>query len=177
MPKTYSNALIALCACMALPLAAADYDWRANFAKHWKSSIAFTVVVAEAMPADGYSYVPPSTATPAERNYAGEIIHIGRFNAGMFGMVTGMKPPETPPQGTTDKEVALKYLKETSEFSEKALAAVTDEQLNKMVKIGKYEMTGREALDGAYAHMAHTRGQCEVYLRLKNILPPPYPFE
>ena len=31
--------------------------------------------------------------------------------------------------------------------------------------------------DGAYAHMAHTRGQCEVYLRLKNILPPPYPFE
>jgi uncharacterized damage-inducible protein DinB len=88
-----------------------------------------------------------------------------------------MKPPETPPQGTTDKEAVLKYLKETSEFSEKALNAVTDEQLNKTVKIGKYEMTGREALDGAYAHMAHTRGQCEVYLRLKNILPPPYPFE
>jgi uncharacterized damage-inducible protein DinB len=177
MRKTSWSASFALCAFLALPLAAADYDWKTNFAKHWKSSIAFTNVVAEAMPADGYSYVPPSTATPAERNYAGEIIHIGRFNAGMFALVTGTKPPETPPQGTTDKEAVLKYLKESSEFSEKALAAVTDEQLAKTVKVGKYEMTGREALDGAYAHMAHTRGQCEVYLRLKNILPPPYPFE
>jgi uncharacterized damage-inducible protein DinB len=177
MPKITWTSRIALCALLALPLAAADYDWKTNFAKHWKTSIAFTNVVADAMPAEGYSYVPPSTATPAERNFAGEIIHIGRFNAGMFTLVTGAKPPETPAQGTTDKDAVLKYLKETSEFSEKSLAAVTEEQLNKTVKIGKYEMTGREALDGAYAHMAHTRGQCEVYLRLKNILPPPYPFE
>ncbi len=177
MQKTSWSAPLALCAFLALPLAAADYDWKTNFAKHWKSSIAFTNVVAEAMPAEGYSYVPPSTATPAERNYAGEIIHIGRFNAGMFGLVTGAKPPETPAQGTTDKDVVLKYLKETAEFCDKALAGITEEQLAKTVKVGKYEMTGREALDGAYAHMAHTRGQAEVYLRLKNILPPPYPFE
>jgi uncharacterized damage-inducible protein DinB len=177
MRKTSWTALIALCAFLALPLAAADYDWRTNFAKHWKSSIAFTNVVADAMPAEGYSYIPPSTATPVERDYAGEIIHIGRFNAGMFALVTGAKPPETPPKGTTDKAAVLKYLKVSAEFCEKELAAVTDEQLAKIVKVGKTEMTGREALDGAYAHMAHTRGQAEVYLRLKNILPPTYPFE
>jgi uncharacterized damage-inducible protein DinB len=166
-----------VCTLLALPLAAADYDWKANFAKHWKSSYAFTYTVAYAMPADGYSYVPPSTATPAERNYAGEIIHIGRFNAGMFALVTGVKPPETPAQGTTDKSVILKYLHETEEFTEKLLPTITEEQLSKTVKVGKAELTGRDALDGAYAHMSHTRGQCEVYLRLKNILPPAYPFE
>ena len=107
MRKTSWTALIAQCALLSLPLAAADYDWKTNFAKHWKSSIAFTNTVAEAMPAEGYSYIPPSTATPVERNYAGEITHIGRFNAGMFALVTGMKPPETPPQGTTDKEAVL----------------------------------------------------------------------
>ncbi|MBI3665316.1 MAG: DinB family protein [Acidobacteria bacterium] len=177
MRKISLKAPLALCAFLALPLAAAEYDWKADFAKHWKSSIAFTNTVAEMMPEEGYSYIPPSTAKPVERNYAGQIIHIGRFNAGMFALVTGMKPPETPPQGTTDKATVLKYLKETAEFCDKALPAVTEEQLSKTVKVGKYEMTGRDALEGAYAHMAHTRGQCEVYLRLKNITPPPYPFE
>ena len=177
MRKISLATLLALCIFMALPVAAADYDWKTSFAKHWKSSIAFTMIVAEAMPAEGYSYIPPSTATPVERNYAGEMIHIGQFNAGMFGRVTEMKPPEAPAKGTTDKAAVIKYLNESSEFCSKALDSITPDQLEKTVSVGKYQMTGREALEGAYAHMAHTRGQAEVYLRLKNILPPPYPFE
>ena len=177
MRKIFLATLLALGTFMALPVAAADYDWKASFAKHWKSSIAFTMTVAEAMPEEGYSYIPPSTATPVERNYAGEMIHIGQFNAGMFGRVSGMKPPEPPAKGTTDKAAVIKYLQESSEFCTKALDAITAEQLDKSVAVGKYQMTGREAIEGAYAHMAHTRGQAEVYLRLKNILPPPYPFE
>jgi uncharacterized damage-inducible protein DinB len=177
MRKTSLATLLAFGPLMALSLAAADYDWKASFAKRWKSSIAFTMVVAEAMPEDGYSYIPPSTATPVERNYAGEMIHIGQFNAGMFGRVSGMKAPEPPAKGTTDKAAVIKYLQESSEFCAKALDAITAEQLDKSVTVGKYQMTGREAMEGAYAHMAHTRGQAEVYLRLKNILPPPYPFE
>jgi uncharacterized damage-inducible protein DinB len=88
-----------------------------------------------------------------------------------------VKPPEAPAKGTVDKATIIKYLNESAAFCEKSLAAVTEEQLAKTVSVGKHQMSGRDAIEGAFAHMAHTRGQAEVYLRLQNILPPPYPFE
>lgn len=162
---------------LALGTAAFSYDWKTDFTKRWDSSIQFTMTVAEAMPADGYSYIPPSTVQPQERPYAGEMMHIGQFNAGMFGLVTGMKPPAMPPKGTTDKAAVIQYLNETNAFCAKALNGVTEQQLDKTVKFANIEESGRDALEGAFAHMAHTRGQGEVYLRLRNVKPPTYPFE
>lgn len=168
---------VALCALMTLPATAADYDWKANALKHWASSYQFTYTVADAMPAEAWNYIPPSTAKPTERTYAGLMIHIGVFNNGMAALVTGVKPPEPPAKGTLDKAQIVAYLKASEQFVTKALNDVTPEQLDKEVKFGGITETGREALEGAFAHMAHTRGQCEVYLRLQNILPPKYPFE
>ena len=168
---------LALCALMALPVVAGDYDWKANALKHWQSSYDFTYKVVDAMPAEAYSYIPPSTAKPTERPFAGLAIHIGQFNVGMGALVTGMKAPEVPPKGTMDKALIIAFLKSSEDFVMKALNAATPEQLDKVVKFGGITETGREAFEGAFAHMAHTRGQCEVYLRLQNILPPKYPFE
>ena len=168
---------LALCALMALPVAAADYDWKANALKHWESSYAFTYKVVDAMPAEAFGYIPPSTAKPTERNYGGLTAHIGVFNIGMASLVSGMNGPEALPKGTTDKAQILAYLHASEEFVMKALKAATDEQLKRTVKFANIEETGYEAFEGAFAHMAHTRGQCEVYLRLQNILPPKYPFE
>ena len=95
----------------------------------------------------------------------------------MASLVTGMKGPEALPKGTTDKAQILAYLHASEEFVTKALKAATQEQLSRTVKFANIEETGYEAFEGAFAHMAHTRGQCEVYLRLQNILPPKYPFE
>jgi uncharacterized damage-inducible protein DinB len=178
-----SSTSLALCALAAFPLIAADtaaspnYDWRANALKHWQSSYAFTYQVVEAMPAEAFSYIPPSTAKPTERNYGGLTAHIGVFNIGMAALVSGMKGPEALPKGTTDKAQILAYLHASEEFLTKALKAATQEQLSRTVKFANIEETGYEAFEGAFAHMAHTRGQCEVYLRLQNILPPKYPFE
>lgn len=182
MRKLLSTSLT-LCGLFVLPLAAADtvaapnYDWRANALKHWQSSYAFTYQVVEAMPAEAFSYIPPSTAKPTERNYGGLTAHIGVFNIGMAALVTGMKGPEALPKGTTDKAKILAYLHDSEEFVTKALKAATEEQLSRTVKFANIQETGYEAFEGAFAHMAHTRGQCEVYLRLQNILPPKYPFE
>ena len=174
MPRGKS---IALCALLALPLAAGDYDWKANQIKHWKSSYQFTYTVADAMPPSGYSYIPPSTVKPVERPYAGEVAHIGFFNTAMIALVTGVKAPDRLGHDITDKAAVMKYLHDSEGFFMKGLESVTDEQLKKTVKVGGVEMSGYEAIEGAFAHMAHTRGQCEVYLRLQNILPPKYPFE
>ena len=37
-------------------------------------------------------------------------------------------------------------------------------------------LNGREILLALYVHMAHHRGQAEVYLRIKGVAPPPYVF-
>jgi uncharacterized damage-inducible protein DinB len=37
-------------------------------------------------------------------------------------------------------------------------------------------LNGRELLLAAYVHLAHHRGQAEIYLRIKGIKPPPYVF-
>lgn len=176
--RKLSSTSLALCALAAFPLTAADaYNWRANALKHWQSSYAFTYQVVEAMPAEAFPYIPPSTAKPTERNYGGLTAHIGVFNIGMAALVTGMKGPAALPKGTTDKAQILAYLHASEEFVTKALKAATEEQLSRTVKFANIEETGYEAFEGAFAHMAHTRGQCEVYLRLQNILPPKYPFE
>src|ERR1019366_9198308 len=133
---------LALCASMALPLAAADYNWKENAKKHWQSSYAFTYQVVEAMPAEAFSYIPPSTAKPTERNYGGLTAHIGVFNIGMASLVTGMKGPEALPKGTTDKAQILAYLHASEDFVMKALDAATDEQLKRTVKFANIEETG-----------------------------------
>ena len=170
-------ATLVICTLSAPPMRAAGYDWKANALKHWASSYAFTYLVVDAMPAEAFTYIPPSTAKPTERNYGGLTAHIGVFNIGMAALVTGMKGPDPLPRGTTDKAQILAYLHASEEFVTKALKAATDEQLSRTVKFANIEETGYEAFEGGFAHMAHTRGQCEVYLRLQNILPPKYPFE
>jgi hypothetical protein len=82
---------IAFCVSLALPLAAQDFNWKENAKKHWESSYDFTYTVVNAMPAEAFGYIPPSTAKPTERNYGGLTMHIGVFNVGMAQLVTGLK--------------------------------------------------------------------------------------
>jgi hypothetical protein len=177
MQRLLQTISLAFCVLQVLPLAAQDFNWKENAKKHWKSSYDFTYTVVNAMPGEAFGYIPPSTAKPTERNYGGLTIHIGVFNVGMAQLVTGSKGPTAPPKGTTDKAQILTYLHGTEDFVMKALDEATPEQLAKIVKFANIEESGYEAFEGAFAHMAHTRGQCEVYLRLQNILPPKYPFE
>jgi uncharacterized damage-inducible protein DinB len=167
-------ALVALTTFLALPLAGAGFDWKASFAKHWGASKDFTLAVANAMPADGYSYIPPSTVEPQERTFGGLLVHIGQANVAYFARVAGTKGPVAP-KGT-DKAEVVQYLTDAYDFCAKALDSMTDEQLDKTVGEGARAMAGRDALLSAFTHAAHTRGQAEVYLRLKNVKPPDYKF-
>jgi uncharacterized damage-inducible protein DinB len=167
---------LALCTLFTFSVAQAAFDWKANFLKHWGTSHAFTIAVAEAMPADGYDYVPPSTVEPKERTFAGLLIHIGQAEANYVGRVTGEKGPAAPAAGTTDKAAVIKYLNDVNAYATKALEGASDETLDKMVGPEGRQVPGRDALLGAFTHTAHTRGQCEVYLRLKNVKPPDYKF-
>ncbi len=156
---------------VALPVVAAENDSKAIFAKHWQVAKEFTLAVAEAMPAEGYDFKP----NPDELSFGRLMIHIASQNSDSCASATGTKALAEP--ATTDKQTAIKFLIDTFDKCSKELDAMPPEQWNKEV----YKFQGRpvlasEALWYTFTHMAHHRGQAEVYLRAKNIKPPAWRF-
>lgn len=61
-------------------------------AKHWKTSGEFTIAVANAMPADGYTFRP----TPEEMSFGELMAHIAVADRGACGVASGLTPPALP---------------------------------------------------------------------------------
>jgi uncharacterized damage-inducible protein DinB len=155
--------LVAVCAFAA--------DDREMTAKHWKTTGEFTIAVADAMPADAWTFKP----NPAEMSFGALMAHFVAYNNGAVAAVTGSTAPKTP-EKTEDKAAMMEFTKASAAFWDTALAGVTPEQLDKMSGREGRQTSGRERLWGAFTHTAHHRGQAEVYLRVKGITPPPYRF-
>jgi len=148
--------------------------------KHWKVTGDFTIAVAKLMPADQYGFRP----VPVELSFGQIMIQIGSANIGACATASGMPKPEVPAKLQAaykdetidvDKDTALKFLSDTFDFCNQAVAAMTPEKLDAVVG-GTRKMTGFEWLWAYFTHTAHHRGQAEVYLRVKGIKPPDYVF-
>jgi len=158
-------------ALVTLSAAAAENDSKAIFAKHWQIAKEFTLAVAEAMPAESYDFKP----NPEELSFGRLMTHIAAQNSDSCASATGTKPLAEP--AATDRQTAIKFLTETFDKCTKELDAMPPEQLNKEVyKFRGQPVLAREALWYTFTHMAHHRGQAEVYLRVKNIKPPAWRF-
>jgi uncharacterized damage-inducible protein DinB len=149
--------------------------------KHWKATGELTLAVAEAMPADSYNFKP----NPEEMSFGQLMAHIGLADRGACANASGMTPPALSDniaafskdnKVDVTKEAAITFQKQTFDFCNKAVAAVTLEQLDKVVGPPARNLTGYEWLWSYFTHTAHHRGQAEVYLRVKNIKPPTYVF-
>jgi len=158
--------LVLLCAALVtLPAAAADS--KALIAKHWQVAKEFTLAVAEAMPAESYDFKP----NPEELSFGQLMIHIAAQNSDSCASATGTKPLAEP--AAADKQTAIRFLADTFDKCAKELNAMAPEQLDKEVyQFRDQPVLAREALWYTFTHMAHHRGQAEVYLRVKNIKPP-----
>ncbi|HEY3740452.1 MAG TPA: DinB family protein [Bryobacteraceae bacterium] len=151
-------------------------------AKHWKTSGEFTIAVANTMPEESYNFRP----NPDEMTFGQLMAHIGLADVGACAVASGLPRPTLPPKIAewskasskvdVSKETAVSFLKETFEFCDKAVAAMTPEKLDTVVGPAARNMTGFEWLFGYFTHTAHHRAQAEVYLRVKGIKPPDYKF-
>ena len=161
-----------LCAILVtLPVVAAENDSKAIFAKHWQVAKEFTLAVAEAMPTESYDFKP----NPEELSFGRLMIHIGEENTKSCARAAGTKPLAEP--AATDKQTAIKFLTDSFDKCAREVDAMPPEQLNKEVyKFEDQPVLAREALWYTFTHMAHHRGQAEVYLPLKNIKPPAWRF-
>jgi uncharacterized damage-inducible protein DinB len=158
-------------ALVTLSAVAAENDSKAIFAKHWQIAKEFTLAVAEAMPAESYDFKP----NPEELSFGRLMTHIAAQNSDSCASATGTKPLAEP--AATDRPTAIKFLTDTFDKCAKEFDAMPPEQLDKEVyRFRGQPVLAREALWYTFTHMAHHRGQAEVYLRVKNIKPPSWRF-
>jgi len=150
-----------------------------EFVRDWQISKQFTLDVANAMPAEFYSFKP----NPEEMSFGEQMIHIAGANVFRFNQITGIKPPfaldpAKPP--ASDKQNVLKLLEQSFDYVIDALPKMTPEQLQRTWHIpswkGRNDPDGRAMVLNMFVHTAHHRAQCEVYLRAKGIKPPDYTF-
>ena len=151
-----------------------------SMVKHWKTTEDFTIAVAQKMPADGYAFKP----VPEELSFGQLIVQIAAANVNACKLASGMEGPAAPQnlmaalkdeKVNVGKDEAIKFLTDTFEFCNKAVAAMTPAKLDAEVGTSR-KMTGFEWLWSYFTHTAHHRGQAEVYLRVKGIVPPTYTF-
>lgn len=140
-----------------------------EFLKHWTTARTLTNAVAQAMPPDGYDFKP----NPEEMSFGEQILHIAGANYSYCSRIAGGKSPYIKPD-RTDKATAVKVLDESFNYCAQQVEAAKD--LDVMRGPEGKQVSLREVMLGAYAHMAHHRGQAEVYLRVKGIKPPTYQF-
>lgn len=149
--------------------------------KHWKVTTDFTIAVARQMPADQYGFRP----VPEELSFGQLIIQIAGANMSACSQASGTAAPAIPEKiaaavkeekKDVDKDSAVQFLTDTFQYCNDAVASMTPEKLDAVVGRGSRKMTGFEWLWAYFTHTAHHRGQAEVYLRMKGIVPTTYTF-
>jgi uncharacterized damage-inducible protein DinB len=139
-----------------------------EYAKHFDALAKLSVAVAEAMPDEQYSFRPH----PDSMDFGKLMTHIATTNYQFCAGLKDSNPPtvETP----ADKEGIVKFLSSSFEYCSSIVPNLTTEQLDRTHDSPDGRLSGREVLLAMYVHVAHHRGQAEIYLRDKGIKPPSY---
>ena len=139
-----------------------------EYAKHLVALTKLSIAVAEAMPADQYSFKPH----PESMAFGELMAHIATTN---YQFCAGLKDAEAPAFPTaTDKLSVVKFLSDSFEYCSAIITSLSTEQLGRIHNSPDGRLAGREVLLAMYVHVAHHRGQAEIYLRDKGIRPPRY---
>lgn len=143
----------------------------AEATEKWENAMAYTLELAEAMPAEHYSYRP----TEEQMTFQGQLLHMAGNVAWLTHDYLGgpkMKIDRDMPGAT--KEEVLNVLKTALAGAQQALRAFPADQLDDTVDFFAGPMSKRKIILLLHDHLTHHRGQAIVYARLKGITPPRY---
>lgn len=139
-----------------------------EYARHFAALEQLSVAVAQAMPADDYSFRPH----PESMTFGELMSHIAATNYQFCAGLNDSEPPALPsPSG---KEATVKFLSGSFEYCSPIIRDLTEQQLAASHNSPDGNLPGRDVLLAMYIHVAHHRGQAEIYLRDKGIKPPSY---
>jgi uncharacterized damage-inducible protein DinB len=143
-------------------------DAAGEYSKHFGALSKLSVEVAQAMPPDQYGFRPH----PESMNFGELMSHIATTNYQFCAGLKDSDPPALP--SPTSKDAIVKFLSDSFDYCSAVIPKLTDDQLNKAHNSPDGRLPGREILRAMYIHVAHHRGQAEIYLRDEGIRPPSY---
>jgi uncharacterized damage-inducible protein DinB len=162
--------LMPLLSCAAaVPAAPVDSAGAAGeYSKHFAALGKLSIAVAQAMPPEQYSFRPH----PDSMNFGQLMSHIAGTNYQFCAGLKDSDPPALP--SPTEKDAIVKFLSASFEYCSAVIPNLTDTQMSHTHNSPDGRLSGREVLLAMYIHVAHHRGQAEIYLRDKGIQPPRY---
>ena len=135
--------------------------------------------VAEAMPAEKYSYIPNAPGDfKGVRSFAEQVKHVACANFAFFNEIEAKTPPDGCEKGgpspVRTKDELVKYLRDSFEYGNKVLATINEKNAMERVE-GRYGGPNTKLGIAVIAvwHIADHYGQVVYYLRLNGIVPPP----
>jgi len=170
-----SHPFLALSVLVVVPLSlltsnanAVPADAAGEYSKHFGALSKLSIAVAQAMPPEQYAFRPH----PESMNFGELLSHIATTN---YQFCAGLQDSDPPALSSpTDKDAVVKFLSDSFDYCSAVIPYLTNEQLNKTHNSPDGRLPGREILLAMYLHVAHHRGQAEIYLRNKGIRPPSY---
>ncbi len=139
-----------------------------EYSKHFAALSRLSIAVAQAMPAEKYGFRPH----PESMTFGELMSHIATTN---YQFCAGLKDSEPPvPLTPSEKDETVKFLSDSFAYCATVIPSLTEEQISKAHNSPDGRLPGREVLLAMHGHVAHHRGQAEIYLRVNGIRPPNY---
>lgn len=139
----------------------------------WERAKAYTLEYLEAMPEDKYDLKP----TPEIRSFAQQMLHLTDGNFGFAAAALGLESPsgfgENEKAEDQSKANVIKLVTAGYDFIINGIKDSDPAKMGETVTLfGRFEMSRKKALEKAFEHQTHHRGQTTVYLRMAGATPP-----
>ncbi len=132
--------------------------------------------LAEAMPAEKYSFQPTNGAFANARTFGEQVKHIACANYGFFKEIEGEQPPANcatgGPSPATTKAELVKYLRESFEYAARVIVTVDAKNMLERVT-GPYGAPNTKlgVMTIAVWHGSDHYGQLVLYARMCGVIP------
>jgi hypothetical protein len=138
------------------------------------------VSLAEAMPAEKYSFAPTQGEFAGVRTFGQQVSHTAAVIYAAASAVLEEKNPtemgarENGPASLKTKDEIVRYLKDAIAYGHKAMGILTDQNLTQPVPspFGSGKISRLSMANAAIWHSYDHYGQMVVYVRMNGIVPP-----
>lgn len=144
---------------------------KGDLLKDWQAQKKTMMEIADAMPAEKFGY----KATPAERSYGEQVLHVAQINMALLKFVGGKAtPPSLNSKSATTKEQMIKDMEESYDYGTALLQEQTEASITETINGPKFLGPSARARIFWFlmSHSMDIYGQMVVYLRLNDIVPP-----
>jgi len=139
-----------------------------EYVRHLGALAKLSVAVAQAMSAEKYGYKPHEDSM----DFGALMVHIATTN---YQFCAGLKDSSTPALSSpTGKEAIVRYLSGSFDYCAGIIGKLNEKDLTAKHNSPDGKLQGWDVLLAMFVHVAHHRGQAEIYLRDNGIVPPPY---